>query len=246
MNGEVTLPLAFLAGVAAFFTPCFLPLVPVYLGYLTNLSLNTPRRIGYTFFNAFLFVLGFTVVFTALGASVGFFGHTFVDQMPVVRKVVGVLLGLAGVMVLFGPFLVRILPFLSWFYRGRSLVSVSFKNRGGYVFSFLLGISFSLAWSPCIGPMLGVILTLAYDSATVEKGTIFLAVFSAGLAVPFLISALAINRVSKIFSRISKIGRLVEWITGTGLILFGFLVYTDSLVKLNSWFEFFNFAYRWA
>lgn len=246
MNGEVTLPLAFLAGVAAFFTPCFLPLIPVYLGYLSNLSLNTPQRIGYTFLNALLFVLGFTIIFTALGASVGFVGHTFVDQMPMVRKVVGVLLGLAGIMVLFGPLLVKILPCLSWFYRGGSIVSVSFKNRGGYVFSFLLGVSFSLAWSPCIGPMLGVILTLAYDSATVEKGTVFLAVFSAGLAIPFLISALLINQVSNIFNRISRVGRVVEWVTGAGLILFGFLVYTDSLVKLNSWFESFNFAYRWA
>ncbi len=243
---DVAWPIAFLAGFVAFFTPCFLPLIPAYVGYLTKVSVKSGAKRWYTLLNAILFVIGFSVVFIALGASVGAVGSLITDYMPIVRKVVGVLLGLFGVMLLIGPYLVRFVPFLSWFYRDVKIVPVSFANRGGYFFSFILGVSFSLAWSPCIGPTLGAVLSLAYDSATVKEGTVLLSIFSLGLAVPFLASALAINFVGKLFRKLARFGRVIEVINGAALVVLGWLIFTDNLVKLNSWFESFNFVYQWA
>ncbi|MBI2914169.1 MAG: sulfite exporter TauE/SafE family protein, partial [Chloroflexi bacterium] len=241
-------------------------LVPAYLGYLTGASAEgvgaavagpsgplavlrtgpgamvaaaSPPRVSAPspFLHAASFVGGFSAVFIALGASVGLIGLLFSDQQFVLRDHQDLILKVAGgTLIVLGLHLsgVITIPFLEQERR----LNVDVGDRVGYLRSFLVGSTFSAGWSPCIGPTLGVVLTLGAASATVWQGVILLAVYSLGLAVPFLAMGLGFNFVRPLYNRAKRYVGIVNYISGAMLIVVGILIFTNSLINLNSLFNF--------
>lgn len=220
----ISLLVAFGAGFLSFISPCILPLVPVYLSFLSGKGAEEKTDKKIIFFHALLFVLGFSCIFILLGASVGLIGNFLIEKLPLLRIIAGIFLVILGVYVLG---IIKI-PFL---YRVKSFNL--FSKAKGCPASFLVGVSFSLGWTPCVGPILGGILVLAYASQTVLRGALLLAVYSLGLGIPFLLCALILGRISKILQRFNKYYRLIEIVSGLLLILVGILIATNSLTLLN-------------
>lgn len=225
---DTSIPVAFGAGVVSFLSPCVLPLVPVYLANMAGVSvLDRESRISFRIplIHTLIFVAGFTVVFSALGASAGLVGFFAGAHSDVLHKVAG------GALIFFGVFLVASfkIPWLNYEKR----VGHAFVRGSGYFRSFLVGAAFALGWTPCVGPILGGILTLAYDSATAWKGTYLLLVYSLGLGVPFVIMSFAvvpINAQLKNFRRYMPVASLIG---GLILITVGALMYLDQLERLG-------------
>jgi len=228
---RITLFLAFSAGVLSFVSPCILPLVPVYLSYLTERAVtlqdaNVPRR-WVTFLHALGFVLGFSVVFTLLGASVGLVGYLFYDLQPIIQKVGGLIL------VVFGLHTIGVLkiPFL---YREMRL-EANFAGRWGVISSFLVGAVFAAGWTPCVGPILSGILVLAGTSGTVAQGALLLFVYSLGLGIPFLIAGMSLAWSNALLKRLRRYGGVVSVLSGVLLIAMGVLIFTNTLSVLTAY-----------
>jgi len=221
--------LAFVAGLASFLSPCVLPLVPAYIGYLSGQAVIAPagqRTAGERLailLHALAFVIGFSAVFLTLGAAAGGLGRLLRSDW--VRWVGGL------VMVFFGLALAGLirLPFLVTEHR----VSLRTKPRWGYLSSLLVGVSFAAGWTPCIGPILGSILTLASVSQTAGTGIKMLAAYSLGLAIPFFVSALAIHRFVVFFDRFKRFFPLVTRVSGLILIAVGLLLVRDYFTVLS-------------
>jgi len=253
----VSVFVAFAAGLLSCLSPCVLPLVPAYLGYLTGASLEAaPARAmaaqqgavaaggGGTamlaveaqrpspspFLHAVSFVSGFSLVFVAFGVSLGILGYFLRDHQEIILKISGTLLIAMGLH-LSG---VITLPFLE---RERRIDAPA-GSRIGYARSFVVGSTFSAGWSPCIGPTLGAILGLAVSSGTVAEAGMLLLIYSAGLSVPFLAMGLAYNGVKPLYQRIKQYSGVINYVSGAMLIVVGVLVFTDSLVNFNSLFNF--------
>jgi cytochrome c-type biogenesis protein len=231
--------IAFLAGIVSFASPCCLPLVPVYLSYMvgtTPADSPTARRVALQ--QALAFVLGFTVVFVALGASLGLLGYVLHDYTSILRKVGGVVLIVMGLHV---AGLIRI----SALYRQVSVPTgrVLGKSETGdgtvkvlapsYARSALLGVVFAAGWTPCIGPILGGIIGLATQSSTPVQGLTLLVVYALGLGVPFILVAVGATAASRrlVWFRQHEAG--VSMVTGAMLILVGFLMFTNLFIKLS-------------
>jgi len=221
---------AYVAGLASFLSPCVFPLVPGYLSYLAGtaseqaLRQQDPRQIRWRVAaHAIFFVLGFTLVFIALGAVASTLGEFLRSHIQEVRRVAGVVLILAGLQV---AGILRLLPLM----RERRLD----VERGdpGLLKSGLIGIAFGAGWTPCVGPFLGSVLGLAATSASLRTGVLLLAVYSFGLGLPFLLTGLLIDRVTPTFRRISPLLPLITAISGLLLILMGALILSGSLERL--------------
>ena len=229
---DVTSVVAFTAGVFSFLSPCVLPLVPSYISFVAGMSLQELeggkegkiRRA--IFLNAVLFILGFSAVFIALGASFSLLGQLLLGSIDVVRKVAGILI------IFFGLFIAGILkvPFLM---RERRLQLQ--ERPAGYLGAVLVGAAFGAGWIPCVGPILGSILTLAGTSETAGRGVALLTAYSLGLGVPFLLSALALNGFNRFLQRFRPYMRLMEVGAGFLLVLIGVLLFTGYLTLLNSY-----------
>lgn len=227
------MPLAFGAGLLSFLSPCVLPLVPVYLANLSGVSLaNTaqPARRLTPFMHALSFVLGFSLVFIILGVSVGLAGPLITGQMGLWRKIAGALL------VVFGLHLLGVLrlPFLDYEKR----LAFPGGSKPAYIRSFLTGIAFSIGWTPCISPILGGILALAWTSSTVGQGAFLLGVYAMGLGLPFLAMGFVLSSFSRLLSKISRYLRVISVLSGLMLIALGVLIFTGKLVLLNRYFDF--------
>jgi cytochrome c-type biogenesis protein len=223
--------LALGGGLLSFLSPCVLPLFPSYLSFIAGVSLEevegtvvTPRTRRAILVNSLLFILGFTLVFIALGAGATLVGQVLFQQQTLIRKLGGGLVILLGLYVagwLRLPFLMR-----EW--------RVELRDRpAGYLGALLTGITFAAGWTPCIGPILGSILTLASVSQTTATGILMLAAYSLGFAIPFLLSSLAITHFLTLFDRFK---RFLPWVTrGSGLILIGLggLLVTDYFTVLS-------------
>ena len=232
---------AFLAGLLSFLSPCVLPLVPAYLTHLTGvsaISLQTnsggalalaQRNVAVA--HAAAFVAGFSVVFIVLGASVGLIGFYVRDQLPTLTRVGGVLVILFGLQV---AGLLRV-PFLN-----RTLNVSAGHGRAGYGQSFLVGSAFSVGWTPCVGPVLGSILTLAYSSGTVAQGTYLLLFYAAGLGIPFLLTGFAIGSARNLLRRINPYLPYVEMVSGGLLVFIGILLVSNQMTLFNRYFDFFG------
>jgi cytochrome c-type biogenesis protein len=234
-----------------------LPLVPAYLGYLTGASLEAtpaqamvaqPVAVGSAggtsatlaaatrsaspspFLHAVSFVSGFSLVFVLFGVSLGVLGYFLRDHQEIILKVSGTLLIIMGLH-LAG---VVTIPFLQQERR----IDASGGSRVGYARSFVVGSTFSAGWSPCIGPTLGAILALAVSSGTVAEAGILLLVYSIGLSVPFLALGLAYSVVKPLYERTKRYSGIINAVSGAMLIVVGILVFTDSLVDMNSLFNF--------
>ena len=224
---NIPLLIAFSAGLLSFLSPCVLPLVPVYLASLYGPGIFEPaakrNRIP-VFLHSLSFVIGFSIVFISLGVGAGLAGFALSAHLVVVRKIAGSLLIAFGLFML----IARKVPWLS--YEKRLAPSRSMAT--GYLRSFLTGAIFSLAWTPCVGPVLGGILTLAATLETVWHGTYLLAIYSLGLGLPFLIMGAAFDSVTPLLKRISRYSGLVYIISGVLLIAVGILILTSRL----AWF----------
>jgi cytochrome c-type biogenesis protein len=206
---------AFLAGLASFLSPCVFALVPAYVGYLSSRSVASAKtgkadRLE-TLSHAFAFVLGFTVIFVLLGLSASAVGRLLYDQRDLLTKIGGI------VVILFGLHMTGIIriPFLSYDVRRQQLPD----TKWGYLSSFLMGVFFSAGWSPCVGPVLGAIMTLSLVSENVTQGGLLLLAYSAGLAIPFLIAATQISLVTNVLRKYGKLMHYVE--IGLGIFLIG-------------------------
>jgi len=218
-----TLSLAFTAGILSFLSPCVLPLVPSYLAYVGGSGVSS-RRILVR--NALLFVSGFSLVFIALGASASALGALLRTNRDVLTIVGGVLVILFG-LVLLG--VIR-LPVLMRDTRVQAKHDAS--TPWGAV---LLGMAFAAGWTPCIGPVLGGILTLAGASGTLASGVLMLAVYSLGLAIPFLVAALALESFLRVSRRVRHWLPWVERASGALLLIAGVLMVTGTYTRLNTW-----------
>lgn len=221
---------AFAAGVLSFLSPCVLPLVPGYLSYVTGTALDElrddPRSRRRGFGLAALFVLGFSLVFIAFGASATALGALLLTWKTELGWAAGALI------ILFGLHMLGVLP-IAWLEREARL-QVD-PERGRALGSVALGAAFAFGWTPCIGPVLGAILTLGASTANVGEGTALLAVYSAGLGVPFLLAALFTDRLLAAIRRLGRFGRSLQRGAGALLVAMGLLMVTGQLERLGFW-----------
>lgn len=225
--------LAFAAGLLSCASPCVLPLVPSYVANLSGVAAakaEASKRRSAVMLHAGAFVLGFTLIFVVLGASVGFVGYAIRDQADLLRKVGGIFMIVMGLQV---AGIVRI-PWLSRtfapFDDNSRLASVSYARSAG------VGSAMAVGWTPCLGPTLGGILTLAATSDTALQATGLLLAYSAGLAVPFLAAGLALDRATGITRRMRPMMPFISVASGVVLIFAGTLLYTDALARFNRYF----------
>jgi len=224
---DVSFPLAFLAGIMSFLSPCVLPLLPSYVSFITGVSFEDlttgadRRKIRYlTITNSLTFILGFSTVFVALGASSSAVGKFMFEYQEWIRIGGGILI------IVFGLFVAGILK-MDFLMRDKK-VHLSGKPAG-YVGTFLVGMTFAAGWTPCIGPILGTILLYASSQGSAFYGFKLLAVYSLGLALPFFVSSLAINSFLSYSRKLMRYMRVIMIISGLLLILFGILLLTNRV-----------------
>jgi cytochrome c-type biogenesis protein len=235
-TGTVGYGASFLAGLLSFLSPCVLPLVPGYVSFMSGLTLeelsgggDDKSRMRHAGWESLFFVAGFATIFTLLGATATTVGRVLAEQAAIVTKVAG------AVVVLFGLHMTGLLPIKWLYYQKRANLS-SFKP--GYAGSFLMGLAFAFGWTPCIGPVLGTILSLAATRETVGQGMGLLFVYSLGLGIPFIATAFAIGLFMRFFARYKKHIRTGEIAAGALLIAIGLLIFFDKLKLLNSYLPF--------
>lgn len=234
---SLPLPLAaFLAGVISFLSPCVLPLVPGYVSLISGASVETlqdadSKLLRSVLINSLTFILGFSVVFISLGAlatGVGQVTHRYHRELEII----------AGLVVfVFGLHLTGLLK-INALYADKRLHGV--KGGASPIGAFLVGFAFAFGWTPCIGPILSVILVMASSQETVMKGIVLLAVYSLGLAVPFLLTSLGVNRFLAFYSKFRRHLHTVEVISGVFLIVFGLLIATNNFTRLSGYLGFLN------
>ncbi|GAC1400433.1 MAG: cytochrome c biogenesis protein CcdA [Ktedonobacteraceae bacterium] len=233
---QINIGVAFVAGLVSFLSPCVLPLVPIYLAQLVGQSVyqSAEEKKVYTvrlvtFLHAALFVLGFTLAFVALGATASSLGSFLRAQQFLLRQIGGVLLVIVGLHL---TGMLR-MPFLYWQKR------FEFRpTRPSYMASVATGVVFAIGWSPCIGPILGVILALAGQAATLKQGVLLLLVYSLGLGVPFLLLGLGLNQGSRVLKWLKPHLGKIEIGTGVLMIMAGVAIFFNMLLQLNSFFHF--------
>jgi cytochrome c-type biogenesis protein len=241
-GADITVWIAFSAGVLSFFSPCVLPLIPSYITYITGLSFGqlkeahpgTKVRVT-VLLHSLTFIAGFSVVFISLGAVAGVASSAFQAQMREglvwIQKIGGILIFLFGVH-MSGLFHFGILL-------GEKRVQIH-RKPSGFVGTFLVGLAFAAGWTPCIGPILGAILALAAGSTGgVGRGILLLTVYSAGLGIPFLISGLLFHSFLAFFNRFRKHIRIMEIFTGILLMIVGAMLFFDVFGRLA------GYLYRW-
>jgi cytochrome c-type biogenesis protein len=236
-NFNVTIGLAFLAGLASFLSPCVLSLVPAYIGYLGGRAAggeSSNKNRWMTFSHGLAFVLGFSLVFIMFNIIASAVGLLLFDLRTWLAKIGGL------VIIIFGLHMIGVfrIPFLEYDVRVHSQVD----RRWGLLSSGLMGVFFSAGWSPCIGPVLGWIMTFSINGGSVVKGTILGIAYSAGMAIPFLLAALGIGWVGTLLLRYNKIMRVVEIIMGVLLIVVGILLFMGSFSVLANYFPRINFG----
>jgi cytochrome c-type biogenesis protein len=236
MHQDVTLLAAFAAGFLSFVSPCVLPLIPGYISFVSGVSLeemraDTPAASAsrwQVFATSFAFVIGFSIVFVALGASASAIGKFLFARLPLLSKIAGVILIIFGLHTM-GLFR---LAFLETEKRVQSQ-----RKPAGAIGALLVGIAFAFGWTPCIGPILGGILAIAGSKNTISEGVILLAVYSLGLGIPFLITSLAINQFFNAARRIRRYYHAIEVTSGVLLVAIGVLILTGQLTIITRYLQ---------
>ena len=228
-SGTPSVLLAFAAGLVSFVSPCVLPLVPGYLATISGLSAEELRgssgaQLRAVVLRATLFILTFSAIFIALGMTATGLGRTLTDHRQTLENIAGIAIIVMGAFFVLALFV----PMLNREWRIDALA-----QRAGRVGPLVAGAAFAIAWTPCVGPALASILGLAATQDTVAKGGGLLAVYSAGLAVPFLITAIAFNRATTAFGWVKRHYALINGLAGVLLIAIGVLVVSGELFRLN-------------
>jgi cytochrome c-type biogenesis protein len=235
---SLPLPIAaFLAGVVSFLSPCVLPLVPGYVSLVSGatveeLRTEEKRALPHVMMSSLMFITGFSLVFIALGAVATEIGQLTHQYYPIMIKVAGVII------IVFGLHLTGLFK-IKWLYADKRLHQLG-QRQTGLIGAFLVGFSFAFGWTPCIGPILATILTFAGTQARVWQGVGLLALYSAGLAVPFLLTTVGIERFLQFYSRFRRHLHAVEVGSGVLLILIGALVLTHHFTWLAGYLSFLN------
>lgn len=237
MTNEVSIPLAFLGGILSFISPCVLPLVPSYVSFVTGISFeeltnsnndNGREMKKVIIFNSLMFIAGFSTVFVLiLGASASLFGSVFLAYQDIIRKIGGVVIIILGI---------HIIGIINFNILQRDKRLHFFREKpAGLLGSFLVGIGFAAGWTPCIGPILSAIFTVAATSANPWSGIMLFIAYSLGLAIPFFLTALGINTFLKHFNRLKRHMRIVSIVSGAFLILTGGLIFSNSLGMIGAY-----------
>jgi cytochrome c-type biogenesis protein len=225
----VTLFAAFVAGILSFISPCVLPLIPGYLSFVSGVTLDDMRGTGAVavappgarrraVIMSIAFVLGFSLVFISLGASATAIGALLMEHLALLGKIAGV------VIILFGLHMMGVLR-IGWLYNEKRMQTSG--KPAGFFGAMLVGIAFAFGWTPCIGPILAAILAVAATQESVGEGVKLLAVYSAGLGVPFIATSLAINKFFAASARIRKHYHTIEVVSGVLLVAVGILIFTN-------------------
>jgi cytochrome c-type biogenesis protein len=234
--GLLAIPLALIAGVVSFASPCCLPLVPAYVGYMVGAApAGTPNQRRVALFQSLAFVAGFSAVFISLWASVGLVGYALRDQAWLLRQVGGAVLvflglhvaGVINVGALWREVRLPVNPLGGTAEFGAPVAPPSYGR------SAVLGVFFAAGWTPCVGPILGGIIGLASVSGTVAEGTLLLVAYSVGLAIPFVLVALGATSVSRRLGWLRTHHLAVSRITGAMLVAIGFLMITNAFSRLS-------------
>lgn len=234
---QTSLMAAFFAGFLSFVSPCVLSLVPSYLMYITGLSLerlvdtDEHHEVRRTIIvNTLLFITGFTLVFIAFGASASLIGRILTDYQGLIRKIGGTLT------ILFGLYLMGILKLRLLMLMMEKRIHLP-TRPAGYVGSLLVGAAFAAGWTPCVGPVLGTMLLYASTTDTLADGVTLLAFYSLGLGMPLLAAAMSVDRFLVQFRRVRAYIGVTSVISGMLLVVFGFMILSDSLALLTGLFE---------
>ncbi|MEI6131605.1 MAG: cytochrome c biogenesis protein CcdA [Bacillota bacterium] len=242
----ITIFLAFAAGVLSFLSPCVLPLVPAYVSYLTGSAIadidNAKARRN-LLVKSIGFIIGFTIIFLILGVSISSLSKLFHDNRDIFRMVGGAIIVIFGIhttgLIKIKPLFSekRLLPF------GNTSKTATTRAEGGKsgFGSIFVGMAFATGWTPCVGPILASILIYAGSLDTIGKGIALLLIYSAGLAIPFLLTALAIGSFSARLKRFSRYLPIVSIVSGALMIAMGVLVFTNLLTKVSGLIGFINF-----
>jgi cytochrome c-type biogenesis protein len=242
---NVTLLAAFGAGLLSFISPCVLPLIPGYLSYVSGVSVDemrggtvvasggaavatmagpvAKRRVVLT---SLAFILGFSIVFVALGASASAIGQFLMSRLTMLNRIAG------AIIIIFGLHTMGVLR-IEWLYQEKRVQTT--RQPAGIVGATLVGIAFAFGWTPCIGPILAGILAVAAAQDTVGDGIRLLAAYSLGLGVPFLATAMAIDRFFAAFAKIRRHYHKIEIVSGALLIVIGILIFTNRFTVIAQW-----------
>ncbi len=229
---------AFVAGLISFLSPCVLPLVPGYISIISGFSLDQLKDKNLqgsltrsVVLNSLMFILGFSVTFISLGASATWLGQILLSRMQLLYRLAGLII------IVFGIHLLGIVK-LNFLYQDKRFHNVE-KPRG-VLGAFVLGLAFAFGWTPCIGPILAGILTIASTKQTVGQGVLLLGIYSLGLGVPFLMTSLGLNKFLAFYGRFKRHFHTVEMVSGALVIVVGVLILTNNLSRLAGWFTFLN------
>ncbi len=232
MAEPLTFGVAFSAGLVSFLSPCVLPLFPSYVSFVTGMSVDrlssellVAERVR-VLLHSLAFIAGFTVIFVSLGASFSAAGQFLLDYRDWIRIAGGVLIALFGL---------YIAGLLKWAVLDRTRQVQVRTKPAGFLGSLAVGMTFAIGWTPCVGPILGSILTLASTEKTVNQGVWLLLAYSAGLGVPFLVFSMALGGFLRFFKRYRPLIPIVERTAGVLLVVVGVLVATNYYIVLNSW-----------
>jgi len=234
---EVSFFAAFIAGIISFISPCVLPLIPMYISFISGLSVDEmkssvdrKRILKKVIVSSVFFILGFSIIFIGLGASSSLLGKFLLSRLSLLSKIAGAVIIILGLHTA-GVFRLGLLNYEKRFHLS--------NKPSGLLGSFIAGLAFAFGWTPCVGPVLGAILIYSSSQDTVRQGIILLSMYSIGLGIPFLITGISFNVFLGFLQKVRKHYKFVQIFTGVCLIIMGILVFTGSFSVLS------GYVYKW-
>ena len=229
IGNEVSLLVAFGAGFLSFLSPCILPLIPAYIMYITGSSseYDVKNKKLFALIKTIGFVIGFTLIFMIMGSSASFLGKTFIRNKDIFSKLSGIIISIFGL---------NLMGFLNLRFLNLEKRISAPKDMNNWFSSILMGMAFAAGWTPCFGPVLGSILFYAGSSTTVSKGTLLLLVYSIGMAIPFMLTALFIDVFNKFLVRVDWFLKYIPKVSGFIMFIFGILVFFNKVIVISNFF----------
>lgn len=242
MIDDVSILMAFSAGIVSFLSPCVLPLIPGYISFISGTSLGDSEANDVdtlyakginpvVILNSLFFIAGFSIVFVLLGASATWMGVFITSKISMLTKIAGLII------LFFGLFKMGLLRFLFFYKEAKFQIT---NRKYGLAGALVIGAAFALGWTPCIGPILGAILVYASTLKHVNQGIMLLLFYSVGMGLPFLLTALGINYFLRMFKRIKHHLGLIEKVSGFIMVILGVLIYTNKLFLITGYLNFLN------